>query len=99
MYVFIGEPKFSSIGYKVGARFRLSYKYKCPMSDHHDHNPMIIIPTFVLCFHVSTKKRWVKPKLEIKNHNSRVKSKTNKNISQHLTNKRENILYEKKMYV
>jgi uncharacterized Zn-finger protein len=27
MYVFIGEPKFSSIGYKVGARFRLSYKY------------------------------------------------------------------------
>ncbi len=27
MYVFIGEPKFSSIGYKVGARFRLSKKY------------------------------------------------------------------------
>ncbi len=27
MYVFIGEPKFSSIGYKVGPRFRLSYKY------------------------------------------------------------------------
>jgi hypothetical protein len=27
MYVFIREPKFSSIGYKVGARFRLSYKY------------------------------------------------------------------------
>ncbi len=29
MYLFIREPKFSSIGYKhkVGARFRLSYKY------------------------------------------------------------------------
>jgi hypothetical protein len=27
MYVFLREPKFSSIGYKVGARFRLSYKY------------------------------------------------------------------------
>ncbi len=27
MYVFIREPKFSSISYKVGARFRLSYKY------------------------------------------------------------------------
>ncbi len=27
MYVFIRESKFSSIGYKVGARFRLSYKY------------------------------------------------------------------------
>jgi hypothetical protein len=27
MYVFIREPKFSSIGYKVGARFRLTYQY------------------------------------------------------------------------
>ncbi len=27
MYVLIREPKFSSISYKVGARFRLSYRY------------------------------------------------------------------------
>ncbi len=39
MYVFIREHKFSSIGYKVGARFRLSYKYI--------HIPCLIMKPFL----------------------------------------------------